>query len=674
MPVTIKANSKANVKSFSDNDTLAINSQGASSFGGKNYMSPYVASQGGGVANPGNGNFENGTVGGWSLAHSALTNGFPTSNAGGNNPFSSASGGSAASGNLSFAALTGGTQIAGTTSGLLASSATSVAGDLVVSSPFFIDSDDQGRMLGFSLAYKVVSGATNLVFNGLQTGSFAIALYDLANNTWIQPAGTFNFVQNNGAGLATGTFQAASNATKYQIAIINITASGGAYSLALDDVFVGPMMTTQGPAMTNWQAYTPTVTNAGTVTNMSAFYRRVGDTLQVTASWKNGTVAGGVPTMSLPPGLAIDATKVSFDNTTLGIGVSANTVTQAVFTSGTTYLAAIADVSNPSAVLIVYHIQGSSSTEVWENSSNGLASNVWNELSFSVPIAGWASNSTVSSDTDTRVVAARYVGDGVSHTFTTSAPYQYNTQVYDTHAAVTVGTSWKFTAPVAGFYRVTITADNRSDNGQALYKNGTIVLGASELIATQTNGTGATTLQLNAGDFIDIRPTISVTVGQGATQNSICIERLSGPAVVSATESVNFSAFGGTPGGTISASDSPTIYSGVIRDSHNAYNASTGTYTVPVAGMYRVSASIFSTQSSSSANSSVTVSPYKSGVQQAQGLTRLPAGMTGETAGVSCTFPCKAGDTIIIQSSNTNSGPAYGSSNSNYVSIERIGN
>lgn len=63
-------------------------------------------------------------------------------------------------------------------------------------------------------------------------------------------------------------------------------------------------------AIGDWTQYTPTFTGLGTVSDVYFFWRRVGDLLQIRGSVVPGTVTGSAPTFTLPPGLAIDTSKI----------------------------------------------------------------------------------------------------------------------------------------------------------------------------------------------------------------------------------------------------------------------------------------------------------------------------------------------------------------------------
>ena len=208
--------------------------------GSKNYLSTYTASNGAGNVNPGNGNFEQASTNGWSLANSALTNAIPTSVASPGNAFSASSGGLPASGNLSLALLSSGA-ISGNYSGGLTSSNASVAGDLLISSPFFIDQADQAKVLSISFNYSVLSGLSGLNFSNTSSSSFGIYIYDLVNGAWVQPDNVYNLVQTGGVGFGVASFQTPLNGTQFQLALVNVNASTGSYAMSVDDFFVGPV-------------------------------------------------------------------------------------------------------------------------------------------------------------------------------------------------------------------------------------------------------------------------------------------------------------------------------------------------------------------------------------------------------------------------------------------------
>ncbi len=61
--------------------------------------------------------------------------------------------------------------------------------------------------------------------------------------------------------------------------------------------------------VSNWASWTPTFTSFGTVTSVSSWWRRVGDTIEVRGTATAGTTSAAVASMSLPNGYTIDTSK-----------------------------------------------------------------------------------------------------------------------------------------------------------------------------------------------------------------------------------------------------------------------------------------------------------------------------------------------------------------------------
>jgi len=120
---------------------------------------------------------------------------------------------------------------------------------------------------------------------------------------------------------------------------------------------------------------------------------------------------------------------------------------------------------------------------------------------------------------DTPIVKASY---WLSANFAAglTTPVNYDQKEYDSHNAVTVSpTAWKFTAPIAGLYRIGGMGYWGTVNNETnLYKNGSLY----EICGYTANAAGSRgwqdcMVQLNQGDYIDLRPgTASNTMQGGA--------------------------------------------------------------------------------------------------------------------------------------------------------------
>jgi hypothetical protein len=82
----------------------------------------------------------------------------------------------------------------------------------------------------------------------------------------------------------------------------------------------------------------------------------------------------------------------------------------------------------------------------------------------------------------------------------------FQSKVEDTHSAVTVGASWKFTTPTPGVYLLesTVVGANASTTVR-LFKNGSPLKNIGSTVVG-SNTDNVTTIRLAAGDIVDLRP------------------------------------------------------------------------------------------------------------------------------------------------------------------------
>ena len=106
--------------------------------------------------------------------------------------------------------------------------------------------------------------------------------------------------------------------------------------------------------------------------------------------------------------------------------------------------------------------------------------------------------------------------------------FNFNNKVFDSHNSVTTGAgAWRFTAPISGKYEVSTSIINAAatNNTMVIFKNGSLFRNMGYNIVNSVTGgsiPGVTLVQLNAGEFIDVRSgsnTVTPTAGafSGAT-------------------------------------------------------------------------------------------------------------------------------------------------------------
>ena len=282
----------------------------------------------------------------------------------------------------------------------------------------------------------------------------------------------------------------------------------------------------------------------------------------------------------------------------------------------------------------------------------------------------------MSSDTDTRVIASRYYGTPtgtIASSYAASSSLTLPTQDYDTSGSFN-GTT--YTVPVSGKYKIlgqlliaaTYTAGQFA--GVGIYVNGTLKSAVEAFDGATGNPLTASIneeINCNAGDLITFRaicsgssPSFNAGVAGGNYVNRIAIERTSGPAVIAATESVNLSV---NNSASAASTTTPFVFATVARDSHKAYNASTGRWTAPVSGFYCISAAVYT---GASANALLI---YVNGSAVSEGSNNVAS----TNPGLVCDqIPLNAGDIVDIRPSS--SVTSSGGSTITRFSISRLGN
>ncbi len=300
-------------------------------------------------------------------------------------------------------------------------------------------------------------------------------------------------------------------------------------------------------------------------------------------------------------------------------------------------------------------------------------------ISFSftvvVPIAGWSSSVQMADSTSTRVVAARaVVTTGVSTAGSGTAPINFETVQYDTHAAITPGVgTWRYTAPVSGHYKVSVSLFFGGIRSFGIYKNGSML---TILATTQASAItpGSSQIFLSAGEYIDIRfdgsaatPSAAGGIfGTTASTNYFTIERISGPSQIASSETVAASYY--VNAGVSTTSANPINYDTRNFDTHNAVTTGVGAwrFTAPVSGLYSV------VGRATNASGSADYTLFKNGTAY-QTFLSANAGSTAMGGGASVSL--NTGEYIEVRPSATVTPSGISGTNQlSHISITRIGN
>jgi hypothetical protein len=544
---------------------------------------------------------------------------------------------------------------------------------------FTVDNADLAKVLTITFDYEVVSGT-------YLDGDLTIYLIQDPSGTplVIQPAGYVIQAGTVGTKLkAIATFQTASNVNNYRFCFHVASTSASAYTLAIDNVVVGPQVVQYGAPVTDWQDFTPTGSWTSNTT-YSGEYRRVGDSLEVQVNLTlSGTPTTAGLTVNLPAGLSIDTSKLP---STTG---NAITIGDARFAdaTGTGRASGSVGYENATSVRPYYLIAGSNAeAAVTQAVPWAWASGDKVNLYYRVPILGWSSTVQMSNDTDTRVVAARYRANTTQAiSANTGTKLVLGTKVFDTHSAFDATNNW-YVVPVSGYYRVTgMVAFIGAPAGTTtiigtLYKNNVAVTdiagtGVSS-VGQQERVNGSITIYANAGETLHVgafSAGAAFTLNQSSVWSYAEFERLSGPSAIAASETVACK-YTNTAGTALTSSFDVKPFPTKIFDTHGAYNTSTGVWTCPVSGKYRAYLRCSSVAINFGTTSAITVGIRKNNTDVAALLRYGNASSILQNENVTTTVDLIAGDTISFVVRTTSSTTMSLDPERNEIHIERIGN
>ncbi len=538
------------------------------------------------------------------------------------------------------------------------------------STPFTIDTKMKGKVLQISFDYAIASGT--FVDNDID-----VWVYDVTNAALIAVA-PYHLKNHSLAADRLGMeFQTSSSSVSYRVGFHVASTSASAYTVKIDDMTVGQQAKLYGSPVTDWQTYTPTGTWV-TNTTYTGNWRRVGDSMEISASVALTGAPTGNFTLNIPSGYSIDTTKSPASNPAYGIAYG--------FVAGTTRYSGTVRNNSSTSVQIV----GPSTSAAWNATVPAtFANGDLVQIYFTVPIVGWSSSAIMSSDAETRVVslhASRTTS--LSLTTGTIADLVFDSSSSaarkegDTHGAYNT-TTGVYTVQVPGWYYINAGADCVVASGT---QSATIdVTDTSNNLLTRLSGLngqttftllmGSRTILLKAGDQFKIRVTITGTTPSvyGDTTSNLTtldVTRVSGPAQVAASESVNARYYASAT--SISGSLATVSWTTKDYDSHGAMSA--GTYTVPVAGKYQVN-SYIANSGTFILNTTLIMEIQKNGTVVSRAKYYAGGAVTQLEGGISDAISCLAGDTLRIQISNSGTSPVIVSSNSeNWISITRVGN
>lgn len=349
-----------------------------------------------------------------------------------------------------------------------------------------------------------------------------VQFYDGTNST-LESAGFGGSSSSIDSSYVTGTLSYSASQTNVTIQARGKVASGTTYIFGTTAIpatirvwYFPPesKIYSQASQDYGWTPYTPTFTGIGTPSSVSFFHKRVGDTLYIQGSAVTGTVAASGMSMSLPGSLAIDSSRIPSGSSYVGSWARAAI-------NAPDYGTVLAFSTSTSALFFGREAVASF------NALDGnaiLASTEKFSLFAAVPIQGWSNYGVIVGSfagytEDSKIVSASY---WLSSNFaaSTTTPINFDTKEWDNcnpSCVTTSSTAWKFTAPTSGVYSISGFSNITTTTNTVIlvYKNGSALKTLTYNYQGQANFFGGK-VRLLAGDYIDIRPNISVTITGGS--------------------------------------------------------------------------------------------------------------------------------------------------------------
>jgi hypothetical protein len=499
--------------------------------------------------------------------------------------------------------------------------------------------------------------------------------------------------------------------TKVRICIHVATDTATAWTFNFARVSVSPREIARGPMVTDWTPLTDTqvkdLTDVDSNITYTSAWRRVGSNLE----WRVRGVYSGVGgsdilQYTLPFGLSLDTSHIINDTHDINFGTgtvrddsASDSLEMSVNMQSSTVLRLNRKPNNDAN----FHITPIAMTE---NAIVQLTTN--DEIYFyaNIPILGWSSNQTISSDFGGRSLSAYAYRSGNQtgvNPNNTAVLVQINSVTpttlgrgYDDAASVNTST-YRYICQESGEYepygQITVLAPNVLNSAYAalLFVNGSFAVEGNYI----TPNTGATfgcsvsgRFKLNKGDYIELHlfgvgnnSASTLTIASGAASTYLLVKKVATPQTLAGGEKV-VARYTTAAGQSIANATNAIIDFGTkTYDTHNA--ATTGAswkWTAPYSVKVEVDCTIgFNTSLTWTANSYAFLALYKNGSLYSYGnIYTVVSTFTNTASGVAVslldTIDLVAGDYIHVTVTHGESSARAmrAVSGINYINIKKV--
>lgn len=541
--------------------------------------------------------------------------------------------------------------------------------------PFDIDAADKGKKLTISFDYDASEA-------GYLDDELRVSVYDINN---------CNLIRVNGEDLKAGKgthyaqFQTASDSTSYRLIVHQSDATTTAYvGLQFDNFKVGPTKISHGTIVTEWQCYTPVLTNMGCCCMCNEVnvhkYRRVGDSAEIQFHYTVGC-AGSCMSSSRACFTIAEIGAICYCKIT-AVGSGDGDLHYALGTGKWTEVCCMCGNTEHPFWIGVGTGCNSCSFEIWSNAngdhveSNFLCCNDY-QITFTVPIQGWSTCTAMSSDFGGREIVAKMglTNQCISHACTT--PILFDEAQIDTANMICLCCN-KMVIAESGWYDYSI--HYVADNGNVGSTRSSVIVNNLDSLTIPSNNTGGYTLFIGykSGTLYLTKGTeLTATVNQNSSgcscvsQFDVIVAKRSSPQTVLETETVA-ARYYDVSGDCLSTSQLDVKFATKVNDTHNAFNTTTGVYTIPVSGWYSIDTSIFTDSTTLSTSGNMNVDINKGATNIARGQIYGNGAAHTTSVNVSTTYYFDKGDEVNVDAQHSNTVAMVTAAERNFFSIVRI--
>jgi hypothetical protein len=375
-----------------------------------------------------------------------------------------------------------------------------------------IDDSDGGRFGTARVAVQDISGTIN--------GEYSIQVYDVTNSVYVGDEDTIT---------GTGTYYLdvpLIAANDYEFHLKAETASPT--NIGLSSITIEPVSQTVAGVVGKWQAYTPVITGMGTVTNLDAQWRQVGQNIEGELRFTGGTNTT-TPQIPLPNGYTISYIDAESSNYRLVGSWTDSTA------SNTEYKHVLAKHGD---TYVTLNREGSGQDRLVPRAHN--LSTDTQSLRFSVPVAELANAHTpTASDVQYENARGRFYRNAAYNYTPAGSTYAFDTEdttTYDAAVGIT-NASGVMTVSATGLYEITVSVGanpafpantqleihtNRAGGGWTQERT---ISRAPSTTTFKLNGSGV--IKLEAGDEFRVQMNAAVTAIVGSVDAYVEVVRIS---------------------------------------------------------------------------------------------------------------------------------------------------